>query len=73
MIHKTYNPSEASSLVEAITIPRSPFTVDWLVPPPKTLRARRLSMREEDCACAKDYTGANCTSQQAVQGLRHSA
>lgn len=25
-------------------------------------------MREEDCACAKDYSGANCTSQQAVGG-----
>lgn len=30
-------------------------------------------MREEDCACAKDYTAEDCISQQAVGACVSSA
>lgn len=57
--------------MEKTTIPRRPFTVDWLCAPnPRPFAHRRLGMRQEDCACADGYRGADCTSQQAVGCVR---
>ncbi|KAK2091053.1 hypothetical protein P7K49_030337 [Saguinus oedipus] len=56
--------------VEEDYYPRNPFASGGRAPPlPTPSVRRRLSMRNRDCACAKDGTGEDCNSRQAEAGL----